>query len=326
MKINLSKLNFYSSFILGISISLGLSILLFKILPSFNLLTTKTCRHVDSTCQQFMPLSNPLISFPYLSLWLLGLLILSISFITVFYQILATLRFKKELLTKKIDPPKELMGLIKKLGLENKVIFINDPRLFSFCLGFFSPKIFLSTPILTKLDLSEIEAILLHEKYHLEHHDPLKILISQNIKRAFFFLPVFKDLNDGYIVGKELAADKKAIMALKNKKILINALLKIFSSQSPFSFQGAVTGQLSVTRERIKALDEPKKIKKIHLSFLNVFLSLVIILSLIFIGQNVNSITFDSLSSNCSCPADHQCTMTNHECLTQEKTHSCLNN
>jgi len=233
------------------------------------------------------------------------------------------LRFRRELIVRKITPAPEIIGLLKKIGLENKVYIINDSRIFSFCLGFISPKIYLSSTVLTRLNLAEIEAILLHEKYHLEHRDPLKILISQSIKRALFFLPIFKDLNNGYVVGKELAADKKAISLLGNKKILIEALIKIFTPQPEFNFKGAVTGPISATKERIEALKETKKIRKIHFSFLNIFFSLIMIALLIFMGRNVNSATVDS---NCSCTADRQCTASSYSCSYGVGGNSCLLN
>jgi len=311
MKINSAKLSFYASFVLGFLSVLGLAVLLLKILPSFNSLTTKTCRHIGSSCQQSVPFMNPTISIPYFFLWALSFLIITILLISLSYQIWATLRFRRKLMVRKTTPPLEVMGLLKKIGLENKVYIINDSRIFSFCLGFFSPKIYLSSAVLAKLNLAEIEAVLLHEKYHLEHRDPLKILISQNIKRAFFFLPIFKDLNNEYVIGKELAADKKAISLLGNKEILIEALIKIFTHQPKFNFKGAVTGPISATKERIEALKETKKIRKIHFSFLNIFFSLIMIALLIFIGKNVNSATVDS---NCSCTARRQCTASSYSC------------
>lgn len=326
MKINPAKLSFYGSLILGLLSVLGLAVLLLKILPGFNLLMTKACRSVGSSCQQSVPFTNPIISIPYFFLWALGFLVITIGLISLSYQIWATLKFKKELLVKKITPSLEIIGLLRKMGLGNEVYVINDSRIFSFCLGFISPKIYLSSAVLIKLNLAEIEAILLHERYHLEHRDPLKILISQNIKRAFFFLPVFKDLNEGYVVGKELAADKKAIAVLGSKGVLIEALFKIFisqSEQSEFNYRGAVTGPISVTKERIGALKETKKISQTRLSFFNIFFSLIIIASLFFISKSVNSAAVDP---NCPCTADRQCGTASHNYSCKAAGNSCLMN
>ena len=326
MKINTTKLSFYSSFVFGLLFVFGLAVLLLKILPSFNSLITKACRQAGPYCQQSIPFSNPIISIPYFFLWALGSLIVAIGLASLFYQVLATLKFKRELLAKKIVPSLETAELFKKTGLQNKVYVISDSKIFSFCLGFISPKIYLSSAVLTKLNLAETEAVLLHEKYHLEHRDPLKILISQNIKRALFFLPIFKDLNDGYIIGKELAADKKAILVLENKKTLIEALIKIFTSQSELNYKGAITGPISVTKERIEALRETKKIKKLRISFLNIFFSLIIIASLFFIGKNVNSAASATVDSGCSCTADNQCITENQDYSCKTGESSCLMN
>ena len=182
MKINTTKLSFYSSFVFGLLFVFGLAVLLLKILPSFNSLITKACRSVGPYYQQSIPFSNPIISIPYFFLWALGSLIVAIGLASLFYQVLATLKFKRELLAKKIVPSLKTAELFKKTGLQNKVYVISDSKIFSFCLGFISPKIYLSSAVLTKLNLAETEAVLLHEKYHLEHRDPLKILISQNMR------------------------------------------------------------------------------------------------------------------------------------------------
>lgn len=324
-KISSAKFNFYSLLILGILAFSGLAVLLFKILPRFNSLVETTCRHVGNSCQQFTPFNNPIISIPYIFLWGFAVLIIVVGLVTFLYQVSATLRFKKELSLRTTECSQGFTDLLRKLGLENKVFVVRDSRVFSFCLGFISPKIYLSDSIFSKLNSAEIEAVLLHEKYHLEHRDPLKILISQSIKSAFFFLPIFKDLNDSYIIGKELAADKKAVNLLGEKRTLIEALFKVLTFQSIFRSQGVVAGQLSATKERIKALEEPEKVKRVKVSFLNIGLSLVVIFLLVFLGTKVgNATTFQNCSSS-ACNAGYQCGC-GSQCAANSGADTCLIN
>lgn len=321
-EISSTKFNFYNLLALGIIAFLGLAVLLFKILPSFNSLVATTCRNVGSSCQQFIPFNNPIISIPYIFLWGFGFLIITIGLITFLYQVLATLRFKKELSSRAIERPRGLINLSRKLGLENKVFIIQDSRVFTFCLGFISPKIYLSDSIFARLNSAEIEAVLLHEKYHLEHRDPLKILISQSIKKAFFFLPIFRDLNDSYIIGKELAADRKVVKLLKDKRTLIEALLKVLTFQSAFRSRGVVAGQLSATKERIKALEEPEKVKRVRVPFLNISFSLIAIFLLVFLGAKVSSAaTYQNCSGNV-CNAGYRCS-SGSQCAARPGAGSC---
>jgi hypothetical protein len=94
--------------------------------------------------------------------------------------------------------------LVSRLGLKDKVHLLDSEVTLCFCSGFISPHIYLSRDLVEKLTPNELEAILLHEKYHLENHDPLKLVLGTVVVSALFFVPVMKDVLKRYLIEKEM--------------------------------------------------------------------------------------------------------------------------
>ncbi len=105
----------------------------------------------------------------------------------------------------------ELESLAGRLGLKNKVHLLDSDVSLCFCAGFIMPQIYLSRRMMEKLPQEQLEALLLHEKYHLKNYDPLKILLGQLVVSALFFVPVLQDMFKRYLIEKEIAADESAI-------------------------------------------------------------------------------------------------------------------
>ncbi|MEE8414466.1 MAG: M56 family metallopeptidase [Dehalococcoidales bacterium] len=104
-------------------------------------------------------------------------------------------------------PDSELESLTRRLGLINKVQLVEFEIPFVFCMGFTSPRIYLSRGVADKLTPQELEVLLLHEKHHLENNDPLKILLGKMFASALFIFPFLKDILKRYLIEKEIAAD-----------------------------------------------------------------------------------------------------------------------
>jgi Zn-dependent protease with chaperone function len=99
-----------------------------------------------------------------------------------------TFRFKNKIKRSVVSKPKSIAYFEKKHNLHNKIIVYQDSQLMAFCLGIFTPHIYLSTRLLNKMNRSEVEAIILHEKQHIVGGDNMKLLILNFIKTIFFFL------------------------------------------------------------------------------------------------------------------------------------------
>jgi beta-lactamase regulating signal transducer with metallopeptidase domain len=111
--------------------------------------------------------------------------------------------------------------------LSGRVYFLDCEKPFCFTTGFISPKVYISRGIAEKLTPEEFEAILLHEKYHIENHDPLKILLGRIVTSALFFVPALKAIFRRYLIEKEVAADQSAMKYQGHRRGVAGALYKM---------------------------------------------------------------------------------------------------
>jgi len=183
--------------------------------------------------------------------------------------------FRKKLLRKQ-SVPQVTYALEKKLSLIGKVSIIEDSRPLAFCFGIRQPKIYLSTGMLQMTNQQELEAVLHHEKYHLEHRDSLTHLVASIAVSLFPFFSILTDLMNRYHMKREMNADQAVVKAMKGTTSLI-AVMKKFLLHEPtpiFAFAPALA-QWDTLELRIKALVKQKVVyprpsfMRISVSFLS---------------------------------------------------------
>ena len=176
-------------------------------------------------------------------------------------QLLATRRLIAQVESKRANPPAKLARIAGDLGLVPRLTYVADPAVYAFCYGFRSPRICVSSGMVESFTARELRAVLLHESYHMEHRDPVKVLASRMVAAALFLLPVVSDLKDRYLVEKELAADARVVGTLTAAP-LAEALLKICRGrgQRPVAaLAAAAVGPFNVVGERIRHLADPSR-------------------------------------------------------------------
>ena len=116
-----------------------------------------------------------------------GLLVLAALFTLV--RLLATIfriyTFRRTLLKTTTQRHGDLYNLFEKLDLRDKVTIINQRKPVAFCFGVRNPKIYISIGIIGLMSKEELEVILRHEKYHLEHRDALTLLLATAVESLF---------------------------------------------------------------------------------------------------------------------------------------------
>lgn len=117
--------------------------------------------------------------------------------------------------------------LVARMNLQGRVDFVDIDASIAFCYGLLRPRICVSTGAIAGLTRREVEALLLHERYHLLQHDPLKTAISRALANMFFFLPVVRALARVYAVTKEIEADKYVLKRQESDQPLLGALYKL---------------------------------------------------------------------------------------------------
>jgi beta-lactamase regulating signal transducer with metallopeptidase domain len=119
----------------------------------------------------------------------------------------------------------DILPIIEKLQLHNRVRVIQDKRIGAFCFGITSPMVYISTQMISIATPDEIEAVLRHEKYHLENNDTLVMLFAVFTESLFPFFPLLSDFISHYQTHRELQADRSAILAMKRGKDHLGSIL-----------------------------------------------------------------------------------------------------
>jgi len=238
-------------------------------------------------CQQFI--ANTLLeiprSFPGTVVLALSIALLSGS-LSFLIQLWKTQRLVKKLLTKQVLISRKVKKILSPLGLNNKVHVIRDKNLFSFCFGILSPHIIVSTHLVNRLSSKELEAVFLHEHAHLQSRDPLKIILGKTISSAFFFLPVFSELNNTMNTDNEIMADKFVLNVQKDTSHLKSALKKILSYEPKVRF--AVVPAISNPdhlEARIRQIMNPALSPGFRISFKSILTSIAFVVTSWFFLQ-----------------------------------------
>jgi beta-lactamase regulating signal transducer with metallopeptidase domain len=185
----------------------------------------------------------------------------SLGLISLFRQLLATLGLIHSLLARKIPTPRGVAAIAASIGLEDRVDVVQDPRPFSFCYWFRSPRICLSAGLLKRLSDAELRAVLHHERYHLRQRDPLRLVIARYFAAGLYVVPVVEELVEFYTVQKEVAADQAAVRAMGGVRELASALFKVLPDADDVDLGLLVpVGSLSVTEARIDQLVDGRSV------------------------------------------------------------------
>lgn len=170
-----------------------------------------------------------------------------------------TSRWVQEMLALTVQqPPSMTVSAAQRLGLVASLDVIALPAPLAFCYGFIRPRIGISTGMIDLLEPVELDAVLLHENHHRRRRDPLRLLVSGTLARAFGVVPILHDLARRYDVLKEFDADAAAVRQLGDLRPMAGALYKVLSSTtvSRQAHPNGVSG-LSATEQRIDHLLTP---------------------------------------------------------------------
>lgn len=180
---------------------------------------------------------------------------IALGLVTLFRQLIETVVLIRSLLSRRIATRGALAALAAELNLGGRVDVVRDRRPFSFCYWFLRPRICLSTGLVQRLDADELRAVLLHERYHLRHRDPLRLVIARYFAAGLYVVPVVDELVAHYTVQKEIAADQDAVRTVGGVRALASALYKVLPDADELSLGLLVpVGSLSVTEARIDQL------------------------------------------------------------------------
>lgn len=187
-------------------------------------------------------------------------------------------------------------SIVNKLQLNSNAYLIKDDNLFAFCYGITHPKIYISTGIFNIMNVQELEAILLHESYHLKHKDSLVILMAEIFKSFFPVLLVIQDVINNFKIEREIRADNLVISIQGTSKSLVSVLKKmlLYNPIEHYRFSASIAEQETL-EIRIKALIN-KSIYKPRFGSKNIIISFLS--GFILIGILIMPLHKDQINNN----------------------------
>jgi beta-lactamase regulating signal transducer with metallopeptidase domain len=121
--------------------------------------------------------------------------------------------------------PDKLQWIINKHDLTEKTILVvKGGKLSAYTIGLIKPKIVVSRLLIQKLSREQLEAVILHELYHLRSNHVLWLLFSRLISSLFFFIPLIEHLARELRTEFELAADAFVVDKQKTRDHLCGSL------------------------------------------------------------------------------------------------------
>ncbi len=171
-------------------------------------------------------------------------------------------QFRRKLIAKQTIN-NQLNTLEEKLTLNERVVLIKDRKPQAFCFGIRDPKIYVSTGLLEITTSHELEAVLRHEKYHLEHKDSLTLLLGSVTASLFPFFPVLTDLVNQYRIKRELNADRAVVHSMPDASSLVSILKKLITQEyaPAYAFTSSLA-EWDTLELRIKTLLKQKTVKE----------------------------------------------------------------
>ncbi len=144
--------------------------------------------------------------------------------------------------------------LIGRLGLLGKVSVVETDEALALTLGSSQPRIYISRGATDALSPDELEAVLYHEKYHLEERDPKKVLALTIVRSTIGYLPLSGYLARLFLCCREFEADDLAIRQTGRPELLLQAFLKLSPA---YTADAPAAGYSNFAAFRIARLKQP---------------------------------------------------------------------
>ncbi|OGM13009.1 hypothetical protein A3A76_01265 [Candidatus Woesebacteria bacterium RIFCSPLOWO2_01_FULL_39_23] len=156
-------------------------------------------------------------------------------FLKTLLSCIKTKRKLEVLLQKQIySLPQKLKFILERNGIrKDLIIIVEEVDVYAFTIDWFSPKIVISTSLIEKLNQNQLEAVTLHEYYHLKNRHPLLLIVGEILSSSLLMLPVLRDLTRKMRTVLEKEADLFVSNQQKTTRHL-NLALETVSSQNRF--------------------------------------------------------------------------------------------
>lgn len=196
------------------------------------------------------------ISRIYVGLLLVAVVYTFIKIGAALYKIYA---FHKTILKTTIKKDNRITQIAYTVGLSNQVTILKQQKPQAFCFGVINPKIYLSTGLISLMSDVELKVILRHEKYHVDHNDPLVFILATLVESLFPFFPVISEFIRVYRTDREVKADNHAMRTIEDRYSLTEILKKLVSGETTVrpAFIASILSE-DILEARIQSITQQK--------------------------------------------------------------------
>ncbi len=174
-----------------------------------------------------------------------------------------------------LSTPAKLWPLIRKHHLSvRQLLVVNHPGHEAFTFGILQPRILISTGLINLLTLGQLEAVVLHEIYHLRQRHNRLLIISDLLATCLFFLPIIRVLVNKLRVICEHQADLYALNQQQSDRYLKLALARVIPSESAGPYSGFASQHV---KERLSQLLEQPTVSH-HVPLPALLISVLVVL------------------------------------------------
>lgn len=216
--------------------------------------SSSSIQHLVETCvtgiSSALHLGNdvlPVVVFPLVGLGLFAILL------KVCLSLIKTQRrFTKVADTRLQRIPKKIRSVLLRAEIDtDNLIVVKSSQPLAYTIGFFSSSIVVSSSLIDLLSARELEAVLIHERYHQRHLHTFLFFIAEITRSALFLMPIMKEVFIRMKLKLEVDADKSVLKYQQTHQHLLTALEKVTCQPNIGYFPGIATYGLT---DRIQVL------------------------------------------------------------------------
>jgi beta-lactamase regulating signal transducer with metallopeptidase domain len=156
-----------------------------------------------------------------------------------------------------------------------RLVIIEQEQAVALTMGFIRPVIVLSTGLINMLEEQELEAVIRHEEYHMQHHDALRAMPAYLLSKMMWYLPILRWCHHVLKISAEVEADRYAVARTGSAVGLGSALLKLARHKPPVPMNlSHVSFADTPINIRIRQLIDPAEKPRMRLPLLSTLISL----------------------------------------------------
>ena len=193
--------------------------------------------------------------------WLIGALVFTIKLLGGYFYIRSIILHNQQRIPDRWNA--FIQGQLAHLKIKKRVRVFENHKIYSaFTLGFLRPIIVLPLGFFTTLPPEQIEAVLLHEIYHIRRKDYLINLLTMTFEVLFFYHPLMWWLAKNICAERENSCDDQVTQVL-DKKVYAHALLSMESYRQSLNYAIPFSNKQSKLKIRIMRIFEQKPEKNL---------------------------------------------------------------